>query len=53
MLSGATVSMPTSTDLSKKQDVFSARVIDAATRRVLCNKMSSLRDPALYQRCLP
>ncbi len=53
MLSGATISVPTSTDLSGKQGIFSARAIDAARNRVLCNKMSSSHDPALYQRYLP
>ena len=53
MLPRATISVPTSTDLSEKQVIFSESVIDAATSRVLCNKTSSLRDPALYRRYLP
>jgi hypothetical protein len=32
MLPRATISVPTSTDLSEKQDIFSECVIDAATK---------------------
>lgn len=53
MLPRATISVPTSTDLSEKRDIFNECVIEAATGCVLCNKMNSLRDPALYRRYLP
>jgi hypothetical protein len=53
MLPRAAISVPTSTDLGEKQDIFSECVISTATSRVLCNKMSSSRDPALYRRYLP